>query len=304
MIDVGTASQRAVQGIVAAIADGVGDASGGRVASELAVRAFVDGYRSQREPVGVGAAAMKSLDAYNRWLNGQSRSDPTLPGAATTFTATVLLGRIATILHVGNSRAWYLRAGNLTRLTDDHSGPQTQTGPTLLRAVGLEPALRLDIKTQGLEAHDRLLLTTRGVHAFLSAKVISLLLGARGTPQADAEAIVEAAVGAGCDDDATALVIDILSVPTPDYSAIVADMAALPIRPLPPVGEAIDGFQLVRVLAESKLARLFLAKDDDGEWAVLKFPNPAAADQIERARFMREVFLASVSRIPTSAPRS
>ncbi len=46
------------QGSIAAIADGI-SGKGGRVASELAVRAFVEGYRSQREPVGVATAAMK-----------------------------------------------------------------------------------------------------------------------------------------------------------------------------------------------------------------------------------------------------
>ncbi len=148
-------SQRATQGSIAALADGFG-AKSGRVASELAVRAFVDGYRSQREPVGVAAAAMKSLNAYNLWLHGQSRSDPALLGAATTFTAAVLLGRIATILHVGDSRAWHLRADHLTLLTDDHSAPQADGSRRLLRAIGLEPALRLDVKAQPLEAYDRL----------------------------------------------------------------------------------------------------------------------------------------------------
>ncbi len=289
-VDIGTASQRAVQGIVAAVADGFGNAHAGRIASELAVRAFLEGYRSQRELIGVSAAAMKSLDAYNLWLNGQSRSDPALHGAATSFTAAVLLGRTATILHVGDSRAWLLRSGNLTPLTEDHFTPQAHIGPTLLRAVGLEPALRLDIKTQRIEARDRFLLTTEGVHAVLSANTLLQFLDRRETPQADADAIVDAAIAAGSDDDATALVIEIISVPAPDYNVIAAEMEALPIRPMPNVGDTIDGFDLIRVVAKSKLARLFLA-NDHGEWAVLKFPNPTSANEIERTQFMREVFL-------------
>ena len=249
-VDIGTASEKAVQGIVAVVADGAGGAQGGRTASELAVRSFLEGYRSQRELIGVGATAMKSLDAYNLWLNGQSRSDPALAGATTTFTAAVLLGRTATILHVGDSRAWHLRAGELTLLTDDHTSAQAHAAPKLLRAVGLEPSLRLDIKTRRLEAQDRLLLTTKGVHAFLSASELLRLLGQRGAPQADADAIVEAAIAAGSDEDATALVIDITSVPAPDYNVIATAMETLPIRPMPAVGDTIDGFKLVRVLAE------------------------------------------------------
>ena len=289
-IDIGTASQKAVQGIVGAIADGAGSAEGGRVASELAIRTFLDDYRSQRELNGVGPAAMKSLDAYNLWLNGQSRSDPALQGAATTFTAAVFLGRTATILHVGDSRAWRLRAGNLMLLTEDHTSPQAQGGSMLVRAIGLEPGLRLDIKTQRLEKQDRFLLTTKGVHAALSTDALLPLLDRRNAPQATADSIVNAAIEARGDDDATALVIDIVAVPAPDYNVIATAMEALPIGPMPKVGDTIDGFHLIRVIAESKIARLFLGTHE-GRWAVLKFPNPDSVTEIERTRFMREVFL-------------
>ena len=287
-VDIGAVAQRATQGTIAAVADGFGG-QGGRVASELAVRAFVDGYRSQKEPVGVAAAAMKALAAYNLWLHGQSRSAPTLRGAATTFTAAVLLSRIATILHVGDSRAWHLRADRLTLLTEDHSVAQADGGQRLLRAVGLEPGLRLEVNAQPLKADDRLLLTTRGVHSILSADALLNLLNRRQEPQADADAIVEAAFAAGGDENATALVVDILQVPPLDYSVVVAAMQNLPIQDLPAVGETVDGFQLVRVLAESQTARLFLALDQH-ERVVLKFPKPEAG-QIDRTHFMREVFL-------------
>ncbi len=266
------------------------------MASELAVRAFVDGYRAQNEPVGVATAAMKSLNAYNLWLHGQSRSDPALFGAATTFTAAILRGRVAMILHVGDSRAWHLRENQLNLITDDHYAPQTDSDRRLLRAVGLEPALRLDVDSQPLKAHDRLLLTTRGVHSVLSVRTLLELLNRRQDSQTDADAIVEAACEAGSEEDATALVIDIITVPAPDYSAVVAEMQNLPIRDLPEVGDTVDGFKLVRVLAESKTARLFLALDQK-EWIVLKFPDPKA-DQIDRAHFMREVFLGQRIRDP------
>lgn len=127
-------------------------------------------------------------------------------------------------------------------------------------------------------------------HASLSVDALARWLARRDAPQAIAEAIVNAAIEAGGDDDATALVIDVLSVPAPDYNVIVTALEAMPIGPMPNVGDTVDGFNLVRVLAESKLARLFLATDD-GEWVVLKFPNPATVSDIERTRFMREVFI-------------
>jgi serine/threonine protein kinase len=290
IVDLGTASQNVVQGIVAALASGGGASQGGRIASELAVHTFIDGYRSKLRLAGVAAAAMQALDAYNLWLHGQSRADPMLQGSATSFTAAVFLARTATIVHVGDNRAWHLRAGNLTPLTEDHAVPQAQGGRTLLRAVGLEPALRADIETQRIETQDRFMLTTKGVHDVLSARELLQLLSRRGEPQADADAIVDAAIAAGGEDNATVLVIDIVAVPAADYSVIVAAMEGLPIRPLPGVGDTIDGFKLARVLFESKIAHLFLAKDGD-EWAVLKFPDPKTATDLDRTRFMREVFL-------------
>lgn len=145
-VDLGSAQEQALQGIVAALADGAGGA-GGRAAAELAVRAFLEGYRAQSELAGVGPAAMTALNAYNRWLHGQAQAATDFRGAATTFTAAVLRGRAATVLHVGDSRVWRLRGETLALLTDDHVALQPDGSPRLLRAVGLDPALRLDVSS-------------------------------------------------------------------------------------------------------------------------------------------------------------
>src|SRR5208282_683800 len=72
---------------VAAVADGVGGARGGREAAELAVRCFFDGFFGLPGSLGVQQAAARSLDAVNSWIVAQSRADPRLSGMATTFTA-------------------------------------------------------------------------------------------------------------------------------------------------------------------------------------------------------------------------
>jgi hypothetical protein len=69
------------------------------------------------------------------------------------------------------------------------------------------------------------------------ARRLAGLLGARRSAQADAEAIVEAALAAGGQDNATALVIDVVSLPGIDHDAIAGDLAALPILPRPWRGE-------------------------------------------------------------------
>jgi len=290
-VDLGSAGEQAVQGIVAAVADGVGGAMAGRIAAELAVRSFIDGYRAQNPLIGIPAAATRALAGYNRWLHHSGQVDPAMKAAATTFTAFVLRGREAVVAHVGDSRAWHFRDGVLTRLTQDHVLPQPDLNHVLYRAVGIEPTLRLDTGSQLLEPHDRLLLATDGVHGVLSDKALARLLGARQSAETDAAAIVEAAGAAGTRDNATAVVIDILAVTAIDQSAVGAEAERLPILPPPSVGDTVDGFRLDQLLSDGRYTRLFRASGDDGE-VVLKFPKPSLLTEAgARASFLRESFL-------------
>ena len=106
--------------VVAAIADGIGGAKGGRVAAETAVRGFLDGVCDLPETMEVRRAAATVISALNGWIYSQGRRDPELAGMGCTFTALVLRGRIAHVLHVGDTRAYRLGGDRLTCLTTDH----------------------------------------------------------------------------------------------------------------------------------------------------------------------------------------
>jgi hypothetical protein len=216
-----------------------------------------------------------------------------MAGAATTFTALVMRGREATVLHVGDSRAWHFRDGVLTRLTEDHVLAQPGLSHVLYRAVGIEPDLRLDTRAVTLKAHDRLLLTTDGVHGVVSEAELADLLARRASPEADAQAVVAAAGQAETRDNATALVIDVIRPGAVDQDAIGAEAADLPILALPPVGDRIDGFVLDRVLSDGRYTRVFAARDGEGgDRLVLKFPKPALLSESgARGAFLRESFI-------------
>src|SRR5258708_14740481 len=94
--------------VVAAIGDGIGGAKGGRVAAETAVRGFLDGFCDLPETMEVRRAAATVISALNGWIYGQGKRDPALAGMGCTFTAIVLRGRIAHVLHVGDTRAYRL----------------------------------------------------------------------------------------------------------------------------------------------------------------------------------------------------
>ncbi|SNS76200.1 Serine/threonine protein phosphatase PrpC [Sphingomonas laterariae] len=286
----GNDGERARHGIAAAVADGVGGARGGRVASETTVRAFLDAYYALPETNGIAAAASKALASVNQWLNQIGRTDDALAGCATTFTALVLRGRRATALHVGDSRAWHFRDGQLHRLTQDHTLPQPDQRHILYRAVGIEPTVRLDVAVQDLAVHDRLLITSDGVHGTLSDRAIARLLDQRGSAQADADAIVAAAYAAGSQDNMTALVIDVVALPAIEQDMLAALAAALPVGATPQTGDSVDGFRLDRLISDGRYTRLFLAEDMvAGGELVLKFPKPALlSENGARLAFLRE----------------
>src|SRR5258706_717281 len=102
---------RAARELTVAIADGMGGGPGGRLAAEVAVRGFIDGYFELPETLGPDRAARQALTAMNRWIYAQGRQDSRLRGMATTFSALILRGRGAHVVHVGDSRVYRLRDG-------------------------------------------------------------------------------------------------------------------------------------------------------------------------------------------------
>ncbi len=289
-----TETERAHHGMIAALADGVGGAKGGRIAAELAVRSLIEGLYAQPDTIGPAAAVARVMTPYNRWLHAAGKSEA-MAHAATTFTALILKGRRAHALHVGDSRAWLFRGGRLTLLTQDHCHAHPDQRHILYRAIGIEDRLRLDHHEVLLDLHDRLLLTSDGVHGVLDNKRISAILGARQSAEADAQAIVEAALDAGSHDNASAIVIDIIALPAPDHDAIAGDIARLPILPPPDAGQSIDGFRLDLLLADGRYTRLFRATDTaSGADVAIKFPKPILLSEGgARLAFAREILVGS-----------
>jgi len=292
-VHLGTPSEQALHGIVAVVADGVSGSKGGRIAAELATRSFIDGYLSKSPLGGIAAAGVSSLMGFNRWLHSKGRTDPEMKGAATTFTALVLRGREATVLHVGDSRAWHFRDGVLTQLTEDHVLSQPGLSHVLYRAVGIEADVRLDVRPVPLKPYDRFLLTSDGVHGVVDAETLTRLLGRMASPDADAQCIVDQATANGATDNATAIVIDVIRLGPLDSEAIGVEAEGLPVLPPPDAGDNVDGFQLERLLSDGKYTRVFLAKDGaDPTPIVLKFPKPALlSEHGARLSFLRESFI-------------
>jgi serine/threonine protein phosphatase PrpC len=199
--------------VVAALADGIGGAKGGRVAAETAVRGFLDGFCDFPEAMEVQRAAARVAGALNGWVFSLGQRDETLAGMGCTFTALVLRGQLVHVLHVGDSRAYLFRDDRLVLLTADHVQQVGGRSTSILtRALGAEAELRLDYASGALALHDRYLLCSDGVHGALSARTIAGILGARSSADDSARTLVAMALEAGSRDNATAMVIDVVKL--------------------------------------------------------------------------------------------
>ena len=279
--------------VVAAIADGIGSAKGGRVAAETAVRGFLDGMCEVPETTEVQRSAARVLSALNTWMHSQGQRDPNLAGMGCTFTALVLRGRIAHIVHIGDTRAYRLSGSRLSLLTTDHTREDgAGRSNVLYRALGVESEVRLEYTTQPMSSHDRFLLCSDGVYGSLTDDTIADILSERSAPADTARTLVASALESGSKDNCTAMVLDVVELPTME-SANLDSAMQLPIIPVPRGGETIDGFVLQALLSEGRYTRLFAATDEiEGGDVALKFPKPMVSDvAAHRASFLREAWV-------------
>jgi serine/threonine protein phosphatase PrpC len=280
--------------VVAAISDGIGSTKGGREAAEIAVRGFLDGFCDLPETVEVRRAAATVIDALNGWIHSEGQRNPNLAGMGCTFTALVLRGRTAHVLHVGDTRAYRLSRDRLSCLTTDHVR-QTGAGRSsiLTRALGVETEVRLDYSGQPVAQHDRFLLCSDGVHGYLGFEAIAEIMRERVSSEDTARALVAAALDIGSTDNSTALVLDVVGLETAASADIGASIAQLPAIPVPLGGESIDGFVLKVLLSDGRYTRLFGAEDEvEGGEVALKFPKPLVASVAAyRAAFIREAWV-------------
>ena len=292
----GTEEERAIYGSVAIVADGIGGTGGGRYASELAVREFIEAYYEQKETLGVKRMAENALISINRWIFSQSQRDSAHKGMGTTFSALIFLGSQVHVIHLGDTRIYRFRNNRLECLTTDHVHHHPDLQHVLTRALGIDDTVHIDYSQHNLNLHDRFLLCCDGVHTSLHNKDIQLLLSHNHSSQEHAQTFVKEALQAGSHDNVTALVVDVLKLPPPDKSFLEAAADDLVMMSIPKQGDTVDGFYLTEMISDSRYTRLFLANDKEGRHGdlVMKFPQPEAnAEAIQRQAFIRENWITS-----------
>jgi serine/threonine protein phosphatase PrpC len=292
-------SALALKGVVAAIADGITPSPVSHIAAETSVKALLSDYFATSDAETVKTAASKVIAATNSWLFAQSRhaqqSNPD-HGHVCTLSALVLKARKAHLFHIGDSRIWRLASEGLEPLTEDHRvslGGQSYLG----RAMGLGHHVEIDYRSLDLAAGDVFVMTTDGVHEFWDMRAAARLLAgvAPGDDalNAAAQAIGEAALGAGSDDNLTIQILRIDGLPDPAAAEVLDGAAQLPLIGLPKPGDLLDGWRVIRALHQNARSHVFLAEDAAHRRVALKFPASEMAEDAEtRRRMMMEEWVA------------
>ncbi|WP_193211704.1 bifunctional protein-serine/threonine kinase/phosphatase [Luteolibacter marinus] len=267
------------KGIVACIADGVSAASAGKEAAEASVLGFVADYFETPESWEVKTSGQRVLTALNRWLFSQGQGFSTAEkGCVTTFTALVLKSRTAHIFHVGDSRLYRLRGGELEQVTRDHAARISADTCHLTRALGLTLSPRIDYHSLTLEEGDRFVLSTDGIHGFIPHPQLESLVRSGASSQAIADALGEAA--SASDDNRSCIVLEVGSLPDGDKDDIFRQLSALPFPPDLSPGQVIDDLRVEKILSASKNSQLYVVSDlaDDGRPLILKAPSVSFSD--------------------------
>jgi serine/threonine protein phosphatase PrpC len=268
-----------------AVADGMGGAQAGELASALAASALRE--RGDREPGGE-TQIVELVQEANRRVHQRALDDASASGMGTTMTV-ALFGEddgSVTIGHVGDSRAYRLRDGRLEQLTDDHSlvaelvrrgelsAAEAEVHPqrsVITRALGTDPDVDVDTFTVPALPGDVFLLCSDGLTTMVSAEGIAeLVLRHRDNLRSATRALIEAANDHGGDDNVTAVLFEVAKADEPGDTREAPVVVAAP-APVPDPDEADTLHPEDRVI--SPLAAVAAA---DGEPPAE--PREAAAD--------------------------
>lgn len=208
-----------VQPPLYAVCDGMGGHEAGEVASEIAVKELRAHAPAEPDADALGRAVDEANLAIIRAVSeGIGRE-----GMGTTCTAAMLDGDHLAIAQCGDSRAYLLHEGALQQLTRDHSlvadliergeiqPEEARTHPWrsyITRALGLDPRIHADLYELAVQAGDRLMLCSDGLYSMIDDAEICRIMMSKPDPQDAANALTDAALAAGGNDNVSVIVVD------------------------------------------------------------------------------------------------
>ena len=273
------------------VADGMGGAQAGEVASAMAVEAFHQDLPDEGSPEERLTARIRSA---NRRIYDVSRTEHEHAGMGTTLTAVYLADDYLAVAHVGDSRAYIFRDGALTRLTQDHSlveelvrqGKLTEAQAAehpqrsiITRALGIESDVDVDTWSYPMRAGDVVLLCSDGLTSMISEEQVAGILAAEASLDRAGDRLIAAANDAGGRDNITVLLFRLDEVGESD-SAHRQTVDEPTVIGMESVGAAADGSQAGDAVGPT-------ADSDRGSGAILTAPPPSLRQRSSTPKLAR-----------------
>ena len=202
-----------------AVADGMGGHNAGEVASAMAIQAFADSMRKSKK---VNATAIhEAVLRANTEVFEESRRDPSKCGMGTTFTALVADGRRIHIAHVGDSRAYLIHLGSISRVTQDHTLVEEMVLQGLIterearvhpkrnlitRALGTSESVEVDLIQLDVRPDEVLLLCSDGLSNYVPEHEMLRVVTGEGDWSEKLKSLIHSALNAGGSDNITAMI--------------------------------------------------------------------------------------------------
>lgn len=266
---------------VFAVADGMGGHLAGEVASATALQPVekLDGRVFPDAPAATRAVVDAVVEA-NEQVSDKAGSDPDYQGMGTTLTAALFEGRRLHLAHVGDSRAYLLRDGELSQITTDHTLVQhlidegqitpeeAATHPQrsiITRAIGVADHVEVDSMTLDLQLGDTILLCSDGLSGFVTDAAVKHVLLTRRPPEEQVRELVRLANEAGGGDNITAVV---LRFGPPSEQALAAAEAKVDRDTEPnPTGDDAAGDEAADADPEGPVRVRTSEERDQQDWA-------------------------------------
>ena len=208
------------RGVLLVVADGMGGAQAGERASRIAVDTVLRRYTEAdgEDPV---TNLQEALEAANAAIHSESLANQDMHGMGTTCTSVVVIDRDAIVAHVGDSRAYLVRDGEIRQLTHDHSlvqhlvergqitAEEARIDPrrnVVTRSVGVSPVIEVDAERYDdlLREGDTLLLCSDGLHGLVTDEELAEVVGGSDLDEAS-RLLITLANGRGGHDNITIL---------------------------------------------------------------------------------------------------
>jgi PPM family protein phosphatase len=218
-----------------AVADGMGGAQAGEVASRLAAAAFREFHEA--DELGPEERVKAIIQEANRRIYDRAASDSNASGMGTTITAALLESAQVFLGHVGDSRAYRIHEGQLEQVTEDHSlvGDLMRSGrltpeeaeahpqrSVITRALGTDPEVDVDVFAVDAGPGDVFLLCSDGLTTMVSDEDILRIVAGAGNLDEAAKALVKAANRGGGEDNVTVVLFALAEAEQPLEETLVA----------------------------------------------------------------------------------